>query len=787
MCSCVALLQTWCRLCPNEELSGGNCTPEALKRSDGKKCAKLSTFGGVESSEAIALALECIPFLLGFWPVWLAKSCLGLWSEKMQALNVDKVAALALNTQALGVQQNLDRILQAVQEAVAEGKSALFGAELCVTGVECDDMFLNEGFIAKVQKLVREFQEKLPLDFVVGLGLPQLMSAQCFADPAAFAAAVDPEYAAMATAEASAAVEVESDGEELEIEVDETEKNAQLSQVTGPLASSYVLLTRDQVLFTAPSKLQLSHGLTDYSERYFAAAYDFPGFDLVQGYVAQVGEKKILVAFGDHEFFVAPQIQEYVAAHHDEFAFILMSAAYGYEVGKPQDAEQEAILLSQIYNLPVVRVNNVGCEAGGTLYDGQCLFVKDGEVNARSPLFSFKDYAITYTTSGVQPALTQYDEMLKAVAIGLQDWLKKTYSCGYALSLSGGADSALCATCVALSQVYALLDLGVDAYVAQLQKLKVELDYEAFKQAVEQVAGKGPYGSDVNADKIEQVIECLKQHVIPKLLVCAYQGSDYSGSVTLTAATKMAECLGATFYQWSISQVVKDYVSTINGALGYELSWEHDDIALQNIQARSRLPSIWLLANHKGFLLIATSNLSEAAVGYCTMDGDTAGGLSPIAGIDKSTILKINSHIMHHGIGLDGFEQKFKVPAMSYIVAQAPTAELRPGGEQTDEKDLMPYPLLDTIRQLFTCDNLLPEEIIATLKVGKEEQYRSVTLDLGVSTDEDIERCVRRFFALFQRNQWKRERYATGFHIEKDDASPKSYLRFPVLSASLCS
>ena len=84
---------------------------------------------------------------------------------------------------------------------------------------------------------------------------------------------------------------------------------------------------------------------------------------------------------------------------------------------------------------------------------------------------------------------------------------------------------------------------------------------------------------------------------------------------------------------------------------------------------------------------------------------------------------------------------------MSYIVAQAPTAELRPGGEQTDEKDLMPYPLLDTIRQLFTCDNLLPEEIIATLKVGKEEQYRSVTLDLGVSTDEDIERCVRRFLS----------------------------------------
>ena len=106
----MALLQTWCGLCPNVELSGGNCTPEALKRSDGKKCAEIRTFGGVESFEAKALAVEGIPFLLGFWPVWLAKSWRGLWSEKMQALNVDKVAALALNTQALGVQQNLDRI-----------------------------------------------------------------------------------------------------------------------------------------------------------------------------------------------------------------------------------------------------------------------------------------------------------------------------------------------------------------------------------------------------------------------------------------------------------------------------------------------------------------------------------------------------------------------------------------------------------------------------------------------------------------------------------------------------
>ena len=66
------------------------------------------------------------------------------------------------------------------------------------------------------------------------------------------------------------------------------------------------------------------------------------------------------------------------------------------------------------------------------------------------------------------------------------------------------------------------------------------------------------------------------------------------------------------------------------------LTWESDDVALQNIQARVRAPGVWLLANLRDALLLSTSNRSEAAVGYATMDGDTCGGLSPIAGIDKA-------------------------------------------------------------------------------------------------------------------------------------------------------
>ena len=676
-------------------------------------------------------------------------------------LTLDNVATLALNTQAFGVKQNLQRINQAVQQALEQGKNALFCSELCVSGMECNDLFFSSAFIAKVQEQVKEFQSSLPLDFVVGLGMPKIMTASCFANEEAFNAAI--AY----------------DDEE------QKEQAALYGLENGPLASAYVLLTRDEVVFTAPSKLKLEHSRLDYSVRYFYQAYEFPGFDLIQGYVAQVGEQKILIAFGDSQLFISPDLQDYIAQHHDEFAFIVVPEAYGYEVELPQRYEQEALALAATYNLPLIRVNNLGCEGGSTIYDGQCIFIKDNEVIARNPLFSFRPYEIVTAKSGVEPALAEYDEMLKAVALGMYDWMKKTHSKGFALSLSGGADSALCATVVALSQIHALRHLGAQEYVQELKELNIKFDYDAFLEEVISLGGMGPYSSATSNLLMEKMIEVLKKYVIPQVLVCAYQGSDYSGQVTRVAATKMSECLGATFYEWSISNVVSDYLSNINKALGYELSWSSDDIALQNIQARSRLPGIWLLANHKGFLLIATSNLSEAAVGYCTMDGDTAGGLSPIAGIGKSTILKMNRAIMHDGIGLDGFEQRFKVPAMSYIVAQAPTAELRPGGEQTDEKDLMPYPLLDTIRRLFAQEDMLPDQIEHALIAGKEDDFKSVTVDLGLS-DEDIMRSVKRFFNLFQRNQWKRERFATAFHIEKDDSSPKGYLRLPVLSASLC-
>jgi len=208
-------------------------------------------------------------------------------------------------------------------------------------------------------------------------------------------------------------------------------------------------------------------------------------------------------------------------------------------------------------------------------------------------------------------------------------------------------------------------------------------------------------------------------------------------------------------------------VGNIESVLGRKLTWEQDDLALQNIQARVRGPSVWLLANVKGALLLATSNRSEAAVGYATMDGDTCGGLSPIAGIDKAFLRRWLKWLEKEGpLGVGPIE------ALGRVNRLTPTAELRPLAEtQTDEADLMPYEVLDPIERAAIRDKQTPLEVFRLMRT----QFPQYSV-------QDLHTWVERFFRLWCRNQWKRERYAPSFHLDDENLDPKTWCRFPILS-----
>ena len=421
--------------------------------------------------------------------------------------------------------------------------------------------------------------------------------------------------------------------------------------------------------------------------------------------------------------------------------------------------------------------NLLGNESGRVVFDGGPLISNAGTIVARGERFSFRDSTIAVADidvdvnrskvaatasrlvdvgdSGRQVAVdwspeylrksasieqegaewSKEEEFAHAVGLGLFDYLRKSYSQGYVVSLSGGADSSAVASLVAI----------------------------ALQLAVDELGESGVREKLAHIDLADDSSKWMKQ-----LLACVYQASEHSGDATEESARELAAALGADYHRWSIASLVEDYTGKLNGVLGRELNWEDDDLALQNIQARVRSPGIWMMANVRRALLLSTSNRSEAAVGYATMDGDTSGGLSPVAGIDKAFLREWLVWLER-----EGSASIAKVPALSYVNGMQPTAELRPASEsQTDEGDLMPYPVLDAIERAAIRDKQAPVEVYFSLRER----------GLGYS-DEQLKQWVIKFFRLWCINQWKRERYAPSFHVDDENLDPKTWCRFPILSS----
>ncbi len=418
---------------------------------------------------------------------------------------------------------------------------------------------------------------------------------------------------------------------------------------------------------------------------------------------------------------------------------ILNPSASHFAIGKSLSREHEvAIEGSKIFNCTYLFTNLLGNEAGRMVYDGDIIFAQRGKILSINERLSFQRYNLRVCEINFDnPALTTThtlkdnkepnEELAQAASLALFDYLRKSKSKGFVLSLSGGADSSICAVLVAEMVRRASDEIGWEQFCKELNLTLVT----NYKEAVN------------------------------KLLTCAYQGTKNSSRETLTAATELAHSIGADFHHWLIDDQVDSYQGKIEIVLGRKLSWDTDDIALQNIQARSRSPIIWMLANVKQCILLTTSNRSEGDVGYTTMDGDSSGSLAPIAGLDKPFIIQ----------WLKWAEKELGYNHLSYVNNLQPTAELRPlGKSQTDEKDLMPYSVLVEIEKLAIQERKPPIEIYHLLSKGKG--------------DPQLKGYIIKFFRLWSANQWKRERLAPSFHLDDINVDPRSWCRFPILSGN---
>ena len=628
-----------------------------------------------------------------------------------------KVGAAALNQTPLDWKGNQARILTAMYAAADKGVKILCLPEMCITGYGCEDAFLSPYIHKAAFDALNQIILHMPKDIFVTLGLPveyrdKVYNGVCLVSHMRVYGIVAKKYLA-------------GDGVHYEPRWFKPWKPGEFADVHG----------------------------RPFGDLYFDCDGIKIGFEICED--AWVPERPGTNSLRGADIILNPS-----ASH---FSF-----------GKNKIRKQFILECSRASGSVYIYANLLGNESGRVIYDGDTVIASNGELINEGRRFAFTKHVLTTATVDLEanrahrlanrnfeanidklecvgtelvpggigsepeettierpiweddPKYHKEEEFTRAVALGLRDYWKKSHTNGFVVSLSGGADSA------------AVACLARYAYLFHTKEVKNDS------------SKRNP-------------------------LICVYQSTKQSSDETRNAARALMIDLNALYYELDIDPIVSLYEKTVSDALStvsaagemmnrVAFTWEEDDITLQNIQARARAPGVWMIANWMNALLLATSNRSEAAVGYTTMDGDTCGGLAPIAGVDKAFLLSWLRWM--ENIGPSGYD---RVEGLKLVNQQKPTAELRPQSlNQTDEEDLMPYSVLDEIEKLAIRDKKPPVEIYKIL--AKKYPMKSVYA------------WVTKFFTLWARNQWKRERFAPSFHLDDENLDPKTWCRFPILS-----
>lgn len=173
--------------------------------------------------------------------------------------------------------------------------------------------------------------------------------------------------------------------------------------------------------------------------------------------------------------------------------------------------------------------------------------------------------------------------------------------------------------------------------------------------------------------------------------------SPFSSASSIDDARQLAENLGIELKTIPIGEPLKAYEELLKG----EFEGTNKSTAEENIQARIRGNILMALSNKFGYLVLATGNKSELAVGYCTLYGDMCGGLAVISDLPKMMVYDVARYIN---------EEAGSAVIPVSTIEKPPSAELRPG--QRDQDDLPPYVVLDGIIHFYVEQRRSTEEIV---------------------------------------------------------------------------
>ena len=317
------------------------------------------------------------------------------------------------------------------------------------------------------------------------------------------------------------------------------------------------------------------------------------------------------------------------------------------------DEERIAILSDNArrYKLPLFYVNHIGAQTELIFDGGSLVFDNTGNIVDELPYFT--------------EAITYYDLKNNAAVEPQQPATIRT---------TRQSD---------IEQIYNGLILGIRDYFYK----------SGFKSAILGLSG----GID-SAVVCALAAEALGPQNVMSVLLPSRFSSDHS----LKDAEDLVNNLGCK----SETVPIRSITEAFETALHPQFEGLPFNIAEENIQSRSRAVLLMAMCNKFGYILLNTSNKSEAAVGYGTLYGDMCGGISVLGDVYKTQVYQLAEYINR---------DKEIIPINSII--KPPSAELRP--DQKDSDSLPEYDILDTILKEYVEHRLSSAGII---KLGYDEQ-----------------------------------------------------------------
>ena len=650
------------------------------------------------------------------------------------------LATCNLNQWSLDFDGNLDRILQSIQIAKEQDATYRLGPELEVTGYSCEDAFLEEDTFLHAWEVMAEILSSDATEGILcDIGMPI------------------------------------------------SHKNVSYNCRVLVL-NQQILMIRPKIFLANDGNYRETRWFSAWSQERSIEPFSLPEKirELNQQHTAPIG----IAAIATRDTTVASETCEelftpkspHIGFGLDGIEIITNGSGSHHQLRKLNERIDLIRGATAKGGGVYLYANQQGCDGSRLYFDGCALIAINGEIVAQGSQFSLDDVEVITATVDLQevcsfrrsissrsaqatqvdniqrisidfdlttsqfvaptkPITVFYHQPEEEIAYGpacwLWDYLRRSGSSGYFVPISGGADSS-----------------STVALVGSMCQLVVESVSKGNQQTLADIR-------EVLAD--ETYVPSSAHNLANRILHTCYMASENSSKDTKDRAQAISQQIGNFHLNANIDGIVNAFLSLFVRLTGKQPQFKvnggslSENLALQNIQARTRMVLAYLLAQllpwvrgYKGGLLVlGSANVDESLRGYVTKYDCSSADINPIGGISKRDLRQFLRWAANH----------LGYPALIDVVNAPPTAELEPITENYNQKD--------EIDMGMTYDELGKFGILRKVhRCGPVRMFEKLVYEWDHLSPAIVAEKVKRFFFYYSVNRHKMTTMTPSYHAE---------------------